>query len=1359
MTGFRSSSSRLLKVGAKLARGALWLLAGAWLVLAVVWCALHFLIVPRIADFRPLLEDQASQATGIRVRIGAIAVQSNGLIPSFALTDITLHDAQGREALRLPSVVVALSPRSLLGLGFEQLYVDSPVLDVRRSADGQIWVAGFALPSSDNGNSGAAGWVFSQPEIAIRHGTVHWSDALRDAPTLTLTDVDLVLRNAHRGHALRLDASPPAQWGARFGVSAVFAHALLTGSAARWRDWDGQIHADFERVDLAWLRRYADLGVDVAQGAGGLRAWVDVRHAAWTDAVADVALTDVNATVDKRLEPVALRHVEGRLGVQQRNGGLEFFTEALQFETQDGLHWPGGNVRMALYPGDARNPARGELVADRLDLAAMSQIAKRLPLGDTVHGNLFNMDPKGLVERVQASWRAWGTPQAAYAVKGRVQGLELASDATSAVGRPGLRGATIDFDFNQSVGKATLAMQNGRLDFPGIFEEPQLPIDQLRAEVQWKRNGDQISVNLPSLRFSNADAEGEAQLKWQTGDAAHLFPGVLDLQGTLSRALAGRVHRYLPLPIDKSVREYVRTAIPSGSASGVKFKVKGKLQDFPFETAKQGDFRISTNLKDVLYDYAPASVLGKDSPPWPALTQASGELVVDRSVLQVNLVRANLAGGPGLRVGKVDGVVSHLYDGAMVDVSAEVQGPLAEGLAVVNASPLGAITGKALAQTTANGVADYRFRLGFPIAAVEKTTVRGSVVLAGNDLQITPDTPRLGHARGTVAFSEAGFSITGGQARALGGDVRIEGGLNTAAGSGAAAVGKAAMPTTLRLQGTVTAEGLQQASELALAARLGQYASGGAAYSVVLGLRAGTPELQISSNLVGMALRLPAPFAKAAETPLPLRVETAVLRAAPKPGKEGAVATQDQLKLDIGRLLNVVYQRDVTGVTPQVVRGAIAMGLGDDESAPLPDSGVVANINADSLDLDAWGQVLSQASGTALSTSVVSAPSAPSSLGYLPTTSAVRAKELVVGGRKLNNVVVGAARDDLLWRANLEAAELNGYVEYRQPNGPTPGRLYGRLARLVIAPSAAQDVENILDKQPASIPALDIVVDDFQLRGKKLGRVEINAVNLTSDTVREWRLNRFNIILPEAVLTASGNWTDVNAQARRSVARTIKDRRRTVLNFKLAIADAGALLERFGMKGVVRKGSGNVEGQVAWLGSPLTLDYPSLGGAFNVNVEGGQFLKTEPGIAKLLGVLSLQSLPRRLMLDFRDVFSEGFSFDFFRGDVAIDQGVARTSNLQMKGVNAVVLMDGQADVAKETQNIKVVVVPEINAGSASLLASIVNPVMGLSTFLAQAILRRPLMEAATQELLIDGTWLDPHVTKIDRKTGKPEGLK
>ena len=210
------------------------------------------------------------------------------------------------------------------------------------------------------------------------------------------------------------------------------------------------------------------------------------------------------------------------------------------------------------------------------------------------------------------------------------------------------------------------------------------------------------------------------------------------------------------------------------------------------------------------------------------------------------------------------------------------------------------------------------------------------------------------------------------------------------------------------------------------------------------------------------------------------------------------------------------------------------------------------------------------------------------------------------------------------------------------------------------------------------------------------------------------------------------------------------------MNFKLDIRDAGQLLARFGMKDVVRRGDGRMEGQVAWVGSPMDLDYPSLQGTFHVDVRGGQFLKADPGLAKLLGVLSLQALPRRLALDFRDVFSQGFSFDFLRGDITIQQGVAATNNLQMKGTSAAVLMEGKADLARETQDIRVVVVPEINAGTASLVAAAINPAIGIGTFLAQVFLREPLARAATQQFHIDGSWTDPRVTKLSRQAAAAE---
>jgi uncharacterized protein YhdP len=445
-----------------------------------------------------------------------------------------------------------------------------------------------------------------------------------------------------------------------------------------------------------------------------------------------------------------------------------------------------------------------------------------------------------------------------------------------------------------------------------------------------------------------------------------------------------------------------------------------------------------------------------------------------------------------------------------------------------------------------------------------------------------------------------------------------------------------------------------------------------------------------------------------------------------------------------------------------VLRGSIAVGLAPGESVAMPEGGVTANVQLGTFNVDAWEDALAHvfgSDGAAAATAAVREDSA-AGMGYLPTVLAVRAKELSVEGRTLHNVVVGGSRDGRVWRANVDAEELNGYLEYRQPQTTGAGRVYARLARLSMAASAATEVESLLEQQPGNIPALDVVVDDFELKGRKLGRLEIDAVNRGPGTVareggiREWRLNKLTLTMPDASFAASGNWAALGAQAAapggpRQPVRA-GEQRRTSMKFRLDIADAGGLLARLGMKDVLRRGRGQMEGTVSWVGSPLALDYPTMTGNFHVDVQSGQFLKADPGLAKLLGVLSLQSLPRRLTLDFRDVFSEGFAFDFVRGYVTIEQGMAATNNLQMKGINAAVLMEGKVDLAHETQDLKVVVVPEINAGTVSLVATVINPAIGLGSFLAQMFLREPLMRAATQEFHVDGTWGDPRITRVGR---------
>ncbi|WP_137922392.1 YhdP family protein [Hydrogenophaga sp. 2FB] len=1369
-------ATRTLKTLSVAARLCLWLVFLAWGLFVLTWGALNWWIVPRIGEWRPELERWASQAVGTPVRVGDIRASNTddgrrwlpALMPSFELRDVRLFDPQGRVALHLPLVRTAVSVRSLWHRNFEQVVVHQPVLDVRRTAQGRIEVAGLDIAGPGDGDGGAADWFFSLREFVITDGTVRWTDEQRAQPVLALHDLAFVVRNTARTHQFRLDATPPPEWGERASLRGRLREPLIElGQRAPhqqpWHNWDGELYADFTRVDVARLRAHADLstwGVDVRAGQGAVRAWADVADGAVAGVTADLALSDVDTQLGRDLPALAIDELQGRLAAQWSDAGFTASTEDLRFRTREGVDWPSSQLRVQHIAATRARGASTELSAAQLELGALAAIASRLPLPPEVHRRLAQLQPVGRVDGFSARWqnKADGAPSAdwnlqTYQAKGRASGLSLAGEPSGRMsisgrfplpGRPGISNATVDFDVNQDGGKAHIRVAKGTVELPDIFEDPSVSVDSLEADAVWRVKGERIEAELNNVRLSNADAQGTAQVRWHTSDLpagaqASRFPGVLDLTATLTRADATRVHRYLPLSIHADARRYVREAVRGGSSNQVGFRVQGELDHVPFDRpGDKGEFRITAPLRNVDFDYLPTYLQHAGEASWPGLRGINGQLVLESASLKLSQLEGGVANAPGVRLtqGRVN--VDHLGHEAVLGVDARAQGPANEVLGFVQRSPLNALTGEALARARIGGNTQVAFGMQMPLSNTHATKVQGSVQLDGNDLQVTPDSPLLARATGTLAFGDTGFSVKAAQARLYGGDLRFEGGLARDA--------QGVARTQFRGQGSATAEGLRDAG-LGFVSRLFQNASGSAAYTAQLGFRAGVPELQVVSNLQGMALNLPAPLNKPAETSLPLRVENTVLTVADERARTDRLAVQ--IGSSLAPVASLHYERDLGAAEPRVLRGAITAGVSGGDSTPLPATGVAAHVQLGQLDVDAWERALENATGVdagaaALPRAGPVAADLNTALAYLPTAIALRADRVTVGGRSFHRVVLGGSREGAQWRANIDADELNGYVEVRQAGAGTAGHVHARLARLRLERSAASDVEQLLE-QPTSVPSLDIAVDELVLAGRNLGRVEVEAANQGAPLRgSEWRLTKLRVGVPEARLSATGNWAAQGSGARR-----------TALNFRLDIDDSGQLLTRFGRGGLVRGGKGRLEGQIGWAGSPLALDYASLGGQIHADLERGQFLKADPGAGRLLGVLSLQALPRRLVLDFRDVFSEGFAFDFVRGDARIEQGVLHTNNLQMKGVNAAVLMEGSADIARERQDLKVVVVPEINAGTASLIASAINPAIGLGTFLAQYLLRQPLQSAATQQFRITGSWADPQVDKIERVTPTP----
>jgi uncharacterized protein (TIGR02099 family) len=1314
-----------------------WSLLTVWGLVAMAALTLHVWIAPRLLDWKSDIEAVASQSLGLKVSIGNLETISSGWLPSLEVTDFVLRNSLDQEVLHLPRVLVSLSPTSLLTLSLDRVDIDSPLIELSRDSDGQIRMAGLLLAGSEP--SALADWFWSQPAVFIHHGRLRWVDTIAALPAVEFQDVNLVIRNSLLSHRWRIDASPPPEWGERVSVQGRFTQPLLSRHASDMNSWNGQVYAASTRVDMTPLQPYLQfIGADRLQtGQGWLRLWAEVQHGKLTAQTLDMDLQGVRWQADEQAEAMVLRHVHGRVQHQAWRDGLghDLRSQGLALTLENGEEWSLGNSRVAWSDAGEQKADAGELQLQSFSLDLLTRIAQRLPLDETWRNRLAVAQAKGQVKDLDARWFSAHSAAPQFTLKTQINDLSLqaSSTATNPDARlwwPGLQSSQLSLELNEHKGKISWSQEGGSLQLGGVWESPNIALTQASADIHWERKDRLWDVQVHQAKFSNAELQAELQANWLSGDSSQPL-GAIDMKAKVARLDAAALHRYLPLSMDEQARHYLRDAMLAGSFRQAAITLKGPLDRFPFAQSNEGIFTVVAPFQQLNMQFAPSSVLSptqrRDKMVWPQLQKATGELNLNRNRLLIKGASARLGTDGTTLVNKLDVQIPDLRN-MVVDVNAQIRGNLNDLMQMLKSSPVNALTDQALAQVSATGTAEHQVRINLPMQNLDLTKVQGSVMFNGNDVQWHPTIPRFTKLRGTLNYSESGVSVNNMRLRWLGGDARMDGGLrfNDSTDAG---------PTRLSLQGSASAESLRQISEPALVAGFAAHLSGSTSFVASLGLRRGVPEFSFVSSLQGMGVDLPAPLNKPADAMWPVRFDSELLR---MPASRGNTHLE-QSTLTLGQIINISYVRDMTPQVPQVLRGHIVLGSLSARKETA-DGVVLMQVQLPEFNADAWQQTLSAWLGSTAADDKPAKPPSAQTLSFMPTRFEVGAGELLWLGRSFNHVQASADKKGPQWRIQLKADEAQGQIDYRPKQDNASAQVVARLSSLVMPPSVVQEVESSLSDTPKDLPSMDIVIDNLELRGLKLGRAEIEGFSRAiAGGGREWVLNKFNLGLPEASFQAKGQWGGVGRlQAKR-----------TQLDFTLQLQNSGELLERLGYKGAIRNGKGRMAGQVGWTGSPFSPDYTSMSGQFNVNIERGQFLKAEPGVARLFGVLNLQALPRRLTLDFSDVFSEGFSFDFVRGDVQIQQGIASTNNIQMKGVTAAVLLEGKADIQNETQDLKVVVVPDLNTGTATLLYTFINPVVGLTSFLTQYFLKSPLAKSTTQEFRVQGAWKDPKVSKVD----------
>jgi uncharacterized protein (TIGR02099 family) len=1352
----------------------LWKTAAALMVLAVIGVLLvRFVLWPRVSLAREWMEREAAVPLQAQVSIGALDTYWDGWHPAFRAQRIEARDAAGRQTLAVQDVQARLSWRSLLRwqVTFSVLHASHADVLVRRDPAGALSVGGIKMEPTAGADGTFLDQLLAQGDIDFREGAVRWLDEQHGLPEAALGNVRLQLRSGPTHHRLEASANAPTLFNGPIKLHADFRHELLQ-RPGDWHHWHGQATWQVDTLQLATLQRYVPVLAAANSGTLTSDGSVEFAGGVFTRSQARLTGQALDLQVRKDLDPIRLRSLQALASHQRTATGehtLRIDTllwlpldasspqavavppppqATLVGPTPEAPPNPAGTPRgfrniTVGWALDTRDALRSlQVKASTLDLADARAVATTLPLPAAVLAPLRSKQPTGRLDDIDFSWQRdvsrWRPNSPApehFNGRGTLRQVSFGPGPLPAVppghhpdpAVPGVENLSGNFSFADDKGTVRIDSADLALLLPGVFDEARVPLERLQGTFAWTYRKQELVVSSDNLTFSNDDLSASVSGSYRHApNTSHI--GALDLKGTLERATVTRVPRYLPLSVGPHTRDYLAGALQGGTASNVTLVLTGDLNEFPFRAPHKGAFRVEVPVKDVTYQPAPADASHPTG--WPAFTDVEGTVVFDKPSMSFKVARAR-AGGVTLT--DVNGSLPDMGDHhPLLTIDGHADGATQSFLQYVEGSPVSGWIGHFTKDARAQGNATLALKLDLPLNEMHTARAQGSVTFLHNDVVLAPQAPSLTDVTGALTFTQKGIGFDNLRARFAGGEIRPSGGT---------------LPDgTIRIQvaGTASAQGLRETAPAGSAiAAVARALEGSAPYSATISTKQHHTSVLVQTDLTPMTVQLPAPLAKAAGQPLPVRFEMRPLASGTAANDAGDL---DEVLLQIGNVASARYEQRTTANGTEVLRG----GIGVHQPVPQPAEGVLASLALEHLDIDAWRQVFT-APVTEKDTAPAAEHAADHGAAYLPSHVAARAQTLRILGRDFNAVSVDASRDGRNWQSTIDSREIAGTSRWRAESAAVPfGELTMRLSRMSI-PDAQEEtaLTESLARSTHEIPSLDLVADKFDLRGKALGKLEIKARSQITDGAPVWTLETLKIEQPAATLTAQGTW-----RIPRRLHGSDDPERRTLLDFHLDLRDSGELLQKMGFAKVLDGAKGKFEGRVVWRGSPMSLDLPTLNGRMALNLERGQFLPVDPGLAKLAGVLSLQGL-LRFATDLRGATGRGTPFDSVEATGTIANGVARTEDFSVKGPQFQVAMQGSANILDETQDLHVNVTPKVNATSASLAAAFINPAIGLGTLAAQLLLGDQMSKAFATQYHITGKWADPKIDKVAANLGKP----
>lgn len=1269
----------------------------ASLVIAGALLTAGFQLVMMVAPgYRTDISDYVSRVAGQPVDIGGVGLGWSGVAPRLDLSDITLYAEDGRTpALSADRLRLGFGVLRLLGRDSTPTRVELSGLQLFAQIDDD---GHFSLRGLDTGGG---------PSLARQD----WLRQLGRLRRVKLNNCDLLLEDARlTGPARRFRvaeaeivfeegegrASAELELPPSIG-SAVEVEAEIRGDLSMPETWAGRWSAQVGGLSgLPWLD--AKLAKDAALGIRGGELSVGGEVIAGGLGPVQASLR-ANAVVGRRGRHEAiLSDVESEARFTREASGWTLDIERLKL-TGPGGAWPESRARIQRSTAAQGGPML-DVSAEYLGLGDLAPWAELLAESDQTAELSRLRGVAGSIRGLVLRWRKDDTV-ARFSIRADLDHLSL----SHTVDHPGFEGLSGEFSASEMGGRLALGDSAIRIRHPKLFAVP-LDFEQLAGAIDWKRSAEGWQLRMPEFAWQLAGSKGQGGFELFISGQEGVSPR-LSLDARFSASDANRLKPFMPLNWGQGFRDWLGGAVVAGRSPAASLRIDGPLADFPYVDAP-GTFALDIDVADATLAYVPK---------WPAIEKIAARLEFRGKGLSI---RGNQGMISGNRIIAAEASIPD-FKQAQLKVTGEVRGDAARFYDFLRGSPLATPLAGLLDRTQVAGEATVKLNLDVPLKTPRETQVRGVARLNGVALDIRNfDEPALA-IEGDVAFDNRG--ATAERLVGLMYDTPVTASLSSDADR--INVVQAAFEFIADADGAGVNRLLPEFLRRSLEGRTRWNAR-----LALNGPQAGIVHLE--SDLQGLAVNLPQPMLKTADTIWPIRLNLG--RDADVPLRIGLVMAE---RLGADLRFSSSPENKLALRRAHFRAGAVG-------EARAERDGIVVDGTVEDLEPLRW-------IGALKSDKPETAGGRP-----LPVRVDLNVGRLGLGGQTVQGVRLGFDPAADGWTAALSGNGAQGQVNFRA--GQDGGSMLARFKHLHLddpgMPEGKKDESPMPEQSPApklsdppldpaQLPQLDLIVEQLQVGTAELGRLELRTARIPAGQ----RIERLHTSGAGAQIDATGQWRRAN------------DRSSARIELSLRSDSIGKVLRGMGYAPNLSARSSRFDVQMDWpesapsASSGLTL---ALGqGRLDLELEKGLLRAIEPGAGRVLGLINFWAIPRRLSLDFRDVVSEGLGFDRIKGSFAVAEGAATTQDLLIDAPSLNMEVRGRVGLVARDYDQRVTVYPDVSAGITLGALLIGGPAAGALALIAQEVLDQPLDQVGQLSYRLTGSWEDPQVVRVSGEDKTP----